>query len=101
MTRLRLDPAVRKQQILDAALSCACKHGYDRMTREQIGKAATCSGPTVQHYFPTMAALRRAVMRAAVRNECLPVVAQGLVRGDKQAEKADPDLRRRAMEAYQ
>ena len=100
MKRTRLQPAVRRDAILTAALDCAERYGCYDMTREQIGAAAGCSGPTVQYYFSTMDALRRSVMRAAVRTERLRVIAQGVVRGDNQAERAAPELRRRAMAAY-
>lgn len=101
MKRTRMQPAVRREAILAAALECAERYGYNDMTREQIGAAAGCSGPTVQYYFATMDTLRRTVMRAAVRTERLAVIAQGLVRGDRQAQRAEPDVRRRAMAAYQ
>jgi AcrR family transcriptional regulator len=101
MKRTRLQPEVRREAILSAALDCAERYGYTDMTRDQIGAAAGCSGPTVQYYFATMDTLRRTVMRAAVRTERLVIIAQGLVRGDRQAQRADATVRRRAMEVYQ
>ena len=41
----------------------------------------------------TMEALRRSVMRAAVRQRVVRIVAEGLVAGDKHAAKADPELK--------
>lgn len=97
MTTTRKKPAVRKDEILTVALPLAEADGYQCVTRDQIAKAAGCSGPTVQYHFGTMAQLRRDIMRQAIKRECLRVVAQGLASGDAQAVKAPEDLRRRAM----
>lgn len=99
MSTKRLDPEVRREQILDAALRVAERDGYDRMTRVAVAVTAKCSGATVQYYYTSMDQLRRCVMRAAVRKPVLPVLAQGLARRDRIALRADPELRRRALEA--
>jgi len=96
----RKAPDVRRAEILGAAVRVAAHVGYNRMTRQQIAAAAGCSAPTVQYYFTTMEALRRAVMRHAVRSELLPVIAQGLVAGDRQAKRAPADLQRVALESF-
>ena len=85
--------AERKSSILQHALVVAEKHGYHQMTREQIAKAADVSPALVSHYLGTMVAMRRAVMRAAVERRNAQVVAQGLALKDKQALKADAQLR--------
>nr|WP_297388215.1 helix-turn-helix domain-containing protein [uncultured Roseateles sp.] len=93
----RLPPKDRKAAILDAALLVAADKGYARMTRDDVAGAAGVSPALVSTYFTTMAQLRRDVMRAAVKREVLPVLAQGLVARDSQALKASDDLRARAL----
>ena len=95
----RLKPAVRRDQILTTALSLAESSHYLQLTRDKIARALGLSGPAVQYHFGTMAKLRSEIMRAAVKREYLPVIAQGLMARDRQAAKADPDLKTRALES--
>lgn len=97
MKQKRLKPAVRKQEIISAALHLARRCGYMAITRNQIAAAAGISGPAVQYHFETMAQLRRAIMRAAVKQECLPVILQGLALKDAQAMKASESMRKAAF----
>jgi AcrR family transcriptional regulator len=96
---MKQDKRERTAQILAAALKLAAKHGYQRITREAIAEAANVSPALVSHHMGTMDQMRRAIMREAVRIECLPVIAQGLVARDRHAGKA-PDHLRQAALAY-
>ena len=89
----RLDPKLRKAQILDAALAVAGVQGTDRITFKDVAAVSNTSIGLVIHYFGTMTALRRAVMRAAVKREDVAIVARGLATRDPHAAKAGPELR--------
>lgn len=93
----RLKPAVRRDQILTAALSLASASHYLRLTRDQIATKLGLSGPAVQYHFGTMGQLRTDLMRAAVKRQHLVVLSQGLLAKDKHAEKASEELRGRAL----
>ena len=93
----KMHPADRIAQILDAALVVASKVGYARLTREDIAKRADVPASLISYHLGTMPALRRKIMREAIRTECLPVVAQGLAIRDRFALKAPADLRARAV----
>lgn len=95
----RQDPAVRTEQLLAAALRVAASTGWRQMTREGIAEAAGVSPALVSVRLGTMDALRRSVMRAAIKQRVLPIVAEGLVARDRHALAADDELRRAAMEA--
>lgn len=97
--RQRLKPKDRKLQILDAMLDEAEVSGYARLTREAIATRALCSPNLVSNYFKTMPQLRRTLMRQAIRQERLKIIAQGVVLQDPHALEAPEDLRRRALEA--
>lgn len=97
MANRRLKPAVRKAEILTAALPLASARGYANVTRNDIAAAAGISGPAVQYHFGTMTQLRTDLMRHAVKQECLRVIAQGLAAQDRHAERADAELKRRAV----
>lgn len=89
---------VSKAAILEAALAVAVREGFNKIRQLNVAQEAGFSGPAVQHHFGTMAKMRKEVMRYAVKKECLPVIAQGLSMGDAQANKAGPDLKKRALQ---
>ena len=97
MKTKRLKPEIRKDEIIAAALVLAASTHYTRVTREAIAAAITIKGPAIQYHFGTMGQLRRELMRAAVKQRVLNVVAQGLLARDEHAEKADTALREEAI----
>lgn len=95
---MRLHPAERKQQILTAALTVAARPGgLSKLTRATVAAEAACSDAAVSQYFGTMAEFKRTIMRAAIKAEILPIIAQGVASGDKTVLKASPYLRGRAI----
>lgn len=93
MKKQRLKAEVRKEEIMAAGLALAQSKGYDRITRDEVGRAVGVSGTTIQYHFPTMTQFRRELMRYAVRNRNVAVVAQGLVNQDPRAKAAPEDLK--------
>lgn len=91
------DPELRKDHILDVALSLAESLGYSKMTVVQVAEAAGITHGTVLRYFGTVAQLRNDVMRKAVKTNNLKVIAQGLCVGDRQAKKADAAVQQEAL----
>jgi len=100
VVKSRTNPKDRKQQILNAAISVARDKNYSTITREDIANRAQVSTGSVARYFGTMCQVRRAIMRAAIQKEILPIIAQGLVGNDKNAEKAPAQLKEKAMKSY-
>ena len=99
MTKKRLQPDDRKQQILDAAIKVAGRPGgWGKLTRDAVAREAQCAESLVSKYFGTMIAFRRSIMRAAIQARNLAVVAQGLAAGDTNAQKAPPELKAAAVE---
>ena len=95
----RLDSKHRREEILNAALDVAEHQGYKRLTRIQVATRAKCAESLISKYFGTMEKFRRTIMRNAVKNERLMIIAQGLVNGDKHAQKASQELRDRALKS--
>lgn len=87
-----------KATILAAAIKVAARPGgWSKLTRDAVAREAQCADGLVSKYFGTMIAFRRSIMRAAIVNEELRVIAQGIAAGDKCAQKADPELKARAL----
>jgi AcrR family transcriptional regulator len=88
--------ADRTKQLLSAALKLAERIGWSNLTRDGIAAEAGCNNATVTQTLGTMVELRRSVMRHAVAEECLAVVAEGLARGAPAACKAPERVKRKA-----
>ena len=92
----RLTPDDRKVSILEAAIAVASKGHYKHITRREIAEVAEVSGPLVRHYLGPMAGRPDVLMKYAVENKHLWVVAQGLMAGDRIALQAPIDLQKKA-----
>lgn len=92
----RMKPGDRHEQLLTVALELSRTKGYDRVTKLQIAEKAEVVHSLVNVYFLNMEKLRRDIMRAAIERECIEVIAQGLVNGDKYARKAPTKIKKKA-----
>lgn len=93
----RLKPKERHKLILNAAIQLAREKGFENLTRDSIAQAADVSHGLVTYYYNTMKQVRRAVMRAAVKQEILEIIAYGLATANPHALKAPSELRERAI----
>jgi DNA-binding transcriptional regulator YbjK len=98
---IRMKPAERKADILNAAVEASRRIGYSKVRQKDIAEQANCGFGTVSLYFKTMAQMRRAVMRAAIERRILPIIAEGLAIRDTQAQKAPEELKKAALKALQ
>jgi len=97
--RNRVNPTLRKKQILGAAITVAKKQGYDKISRADIANAAGVSEPLISHYFGTMADIRIAIMTEAVRIGVVEIVAQGLGNCDPLARTASDEVKQAAVDS--
>lgn len=84
--------------ILTAAIDVAKRDGFNNLSRNIVAAKAGASPSKVSQVYSTMPKLRRAVMRYALQNELLDIIAAGLGIKDKTAMKASEELKRRALE---
>lgn len=96
VSKSRANPALRKDQILNVAIGLAKEQGYHKITRDGVAGAAGVSMGLVTRYFGTMKQLKKAVIRAAVKQGIPEIVAQGLANGDDHAKKAPAELKAEA-----
>jgi len=92
----RMTANARRVDVLAAAVRRSVDIGYNKITRDEIALAANCSPALVSQYLGTMVSMRRAIMRAAITNEVLPVIAQGLSVRDPHALRAPEHVRHAA-----
>lgn len=93
----RLKPADRKKLIIQAALKVSERTGYCHVRRQDVAIEAGVSEGLVSQYLGTMSKLKRTVMRHAVIEKRLAIIAQGLVNKDPHAMKAPLEVREAAI----
>jgi hypothetical protein len=96
---VRLDPKIREEQLLAAALECCPPVGLYACYPRSRGTTAPMFPGFDFGSLGTMREFRRKLMRYAVRVQCLPVIAQGLAARDPHAQKAAPELKQKALAA--
>lgn len=87
----------RDNKVLEAAIAEASEQGYQFITREAVALRAGVSVGGVNNAFGTMLDLKRAVLRAAIERENLPIVAEGIAMGSPVCAEIPPELRERAL----
>ena len=95
--KLGRKPTHARDDLMTAALAVAHRDGYRQMSCDAVANEANCSRALITKYFGTMTQLRRAVMRAAVTRNHLPVIAQGLAANDAQAHEASTQAKYDAL----
>ena len=90
-------PASNKGHILKVATRMALKNGFNSLTRDSVAAEAFVAMGSVNHHYGTMDGLRDEVMRNAVENEILEIVAQGVASGHPIAQSAPVELKQRAL----
>ena len=85
----------QQTELLNAALRLAERHGYNQVRRDDLARALGLS-PTRVSQLVTANTLPSAILRAAVAQRNLLVIAQGLALRHRIAVNAPYDLRRDA-----
>jgi AcrR family transcriptional regulator len=87
-----------KDAILEAAIRISEQPGgWGRLTRESVATRAGVATGSVSKHYGTMVQFRRDIMRAAIRDSNLSIIAQGIASGDKHASKVSPELKSLAL----
>jgi hypothetical protein len=88
MSNKRYSPEIRRELVLKAAIKAASKPGgWGKLTRQVIAEHAGCSDGLVSRYLGDMPSARRAIMRAAIRDENLEIIIQSIGAHDGYAVK--------------
>lgn len=95
--RKRVNPKLRRKQVLELALDLAKTKGYRNITRGDIAIRANISPALVTYYFTSIEALRVAILKLAIKQSVLEIIAQGLVNEDPLVIQAPKDLKYRAV----
>jgi len=92
------NPDVRREQLLNAAIKIAKQVGYTNVERNAIADDAGVSMALITNYLGTLPQLQRTLMRYAVKNNIVEIVAQGLACRDRHASKASKELKELAAQ---
>ena len=99
MSKNKKDTNVRRDAVLAAAINLATRDGFNNITRDGVAKQAGVGAGTVNLYYGTVPQLKRDVMRAAIKQKLLPIIAQGIAARDPRALRAPDDLKRQALDS--
>lgn len=85
----RYKPAVRREMILKNAVRLArVNGGWACLTRALIAEYAECSEALVSRYLGDMVAVRKAIMKVAVKNDYQEIISASLAMHDGYARKS-------------
>ena len=87
----------RRQNLLQAARQICERDGLQALSVTAVGKKSGISQSAVSQHFTTRQQMTRALMRAAIENEWLIVIAQGVSCRDPDALKAPDELKKAAL----
>ena len=94
----RLKPQARAEVILIAAMRIARRPGgWASLTRARIATEARCADSLVTLRLGSMDAIRRTLMKRAIKHEYFDLIAQGLAAGDPSARALSPILKHKAV----
>jgi hypothetical protein len=89
MAQKRYDSAVRREQILNAAIALASKPGgWTKLTRTTLAQAIGCSDAIVNVHVGDMPTVRRIVMKTAIQRGITEIILQSVVAHDGYAPKS-------------
>ena len=94
----RKDPKTRKCELLQAAVEEATAVGFTNLTRQGIAQRAGVSEPMVNQFLGTLKQLKSKVMRDAIKQEMLEIIASGLALRDPRAMRVDEELKQKAKD---
>lgn len=95
--RSRKEPEERKQQILKVAMQMSKRMGYSHITRDGVAECAGVSNALVSYYFDTIDALKKEVLKEAIKLEVVQIIAQGIAQKDPNTAKLPPALKRKVV----
>jgi len=93
MKNKRMQNVLRKNMLLQIGLDLAKHHGYTNVSKYKIADKADVSPSLVAKVLGTAVNMRRDIMRYAIKNQCLSVMAQGMVLRDPKILKLDCDTK--------
>lgn len=91
-------PRFNREVILTAALRVACRRdGLSKMTRSSIAKEAGCADGLVSRYLGSMDEIRKSVIKQAIKECVVDLVAQGVASSRIPFKKLSEDLKRKVF----
>lgn len=97
MTNTYMKTQHRRDQILVAALEMASNDHYLTITRDKIANDVGTATGNINRVFGTMSGLRVELVKYAIDQKCLAVIAQAIAAGDAAVKGLSIDLKRQAL----
>lgn len=95
--RTRKLPTERKQELLEVAIQLAKEEGYSHITRNEIARRAGVAYGLVTSYFKTIDNLKKMVVKEAIKQEIVQILAEALARKEPLTRRLSPALREKVI----
>lgn len=92
MSRTRKPAEIRKEEIIAITLRLCQINGIKSVTRKQIAEAAGVAEGLVSHHFSSMKQLQRDIVRHAVKQKNVIVLAQCIAAGYAKRSDIPPEI---------
>jgi len=93
---MSVQPNQTRDNIIRAAVSLATQRGLAGISAGAVAEKTGIAKSTVFHHFSSMSKILDEVMRVAVRDSLVRIVADGLLRNHRVARAAPQDLKAKA-----
>lgn len=87
----------KKELILSVAMDLAKEKGFSNLFRTEIVERSGVAAGSVNYCFDTMDGLKDAVMKKAIDDQELTIIAQGLTARNEIARTAPDELKQQAL----
>lgn len=94
---IRKDKDERKADMIQKGLKIAEKIGYMNLKQSETSKKLKVSLGLLHHYFGAIKDFKIAIVKAAIKEENLIVIAQAIAAKDPLVKKLNKDLKIRAI----
>ena len=88
---------IRREFLLKAGVKAAQEIGFNNLTRKIVAQHASVSPSLFQYYFKTIENFKNSLMRYAVENQILEIIAYGIATGHSEVSTLPKHLKLKAI----
>jgi len=98
--RDRIEPGLRKSQLINAAMDVARENHYKMLTRRMIADELDVAPSLVTHYLGPISDIKDLVVNKAIQREDLKILAQAIADEHYLTLKVSKELREKVRKKY-
>lgn len=95
---MRKNPGDRRREILNFGIKIAKKCGYKKITMQKVSKKLGISPPLMHHYFNNVEELKNEIIKEALENGIVEIIAQLMVFKDARVNNISDTTKKQAID---